>query len=117
VHRSPSQPRKPNQYILKGGKPLGNTGVYSGTGVSLVSGQYMFDASMVTLPLPKTVTITYSYVNMYGCPGTDTKQVQVILYPLPVRERHGTTAGYKDNTPYKLQYLSERRALLDDHES
>ena len=68
-------------YILKGGKPLGNTGVYSGTGVSLVSGQYMFDASMVTLPLPKTVTITYSYVNMYGCPGTDTKQVQVISPP------------------------------------
>lgn len=68
-------------YILQGGTPRGNNGVYSGTGVSLVSGQYLFTPSSVPLPLPKAIDITYSYTNMYGCPGTAVKQVQVVSPP------------------------------------
>ena len=68
-------------YVLKGGTPLGATGMYSGTGVSLVSGHYEFNPASVPLPLPKTITISYTYNNMYGCPGTDAIQVQVISPP------------------------------------
>jgi uncharacterized protein (TIGR02145 family) len=68
-------------YVLKGGNPAGTNGVYTGTGVSLVSGQYLFDPSAVPPPLPKTITLTYTYLNMYGCPGSDVSTIQVISSP------------------------------------
>jgi len=69
-------------YVLKGGKPAGITGTYTGTGVSYVSGQYQFDPSAVPLPLPKTISLTYTYINMYGCPGSDISSIQVVSSPL-----------------------------------
>jgi len=68
-------------YVLRGGRPFGATGTYSGTGVSLSGGQYVFDPATVTAPFPKAVQINYSYTNMYGCPASDTKTVQVVALP------------------------------------
>ncbi|MEI8049797.1 MAG: PKD-like domain-containing protein, partial [Bacteroidota bacterium] len=48
-------------YVLKGGLPKGLSGVYSGEGVSFTAGQYIFTPASISGPLPKTVTITYSY--------------------------------------------------------
>jgi uncharacterized protein (TIGR02145 family) len=68
-------------YILKGGHPAGATGVYSGSGVSFSGGQYIFDPASVPGPLPKTVSISYSFSNFYGCPASDSRNVQVVTPP------------------------------------
>jgi len=59
--------------LLKGGRPLGNGGVYSGTGVSMTSqGNYIFDpaSSAVTgggVSSGNDYSITYNYTNIQGC--------------------------------------------------
>jgi uncharacterized protein (TIGR02145 family) len=68
-------------YVLKGGIPAGSSGIYSGDGVTQVPGQYLFTPSTVTPPLPKTVTLTYSFTNTWGCPGSDSVRVQVVAPP------------------------------------
>ena len=68
-------------YILRGGRPFGTTGTYSGNGVSLVGSHYEFNPASIVPPLPQTISITYTYINIYGCPGSNSKTVQVISPP------------------------------------
>ncbi|HNY02196.1 MAG TPA: FISUMP domain-containing protein [Bacteroidales bacterium] len=68
-------------YVLRGGIPAGTDGVYSGSGVTLSGGIYLFTPSAVSPPLPKTVTISYTYTNTWGCPASADIQVQVVAAP------------------------------------
>jgi uncharacterized protein (TIGR02145 family) len=70
--------------ILKGGKPLGSTGVYSGTGVTHVSpGTYVFDpaSSSVTVGTASGTAwpVTYRYTNSDGC--SDQKTASITVFP------------------------------------
>ncbi|MDP1622596.1 MAG: fibrobacter succinogenes major paralogous domain-containing protein [Bacteroidales bacterium] len=65
-------------FILHGGTPLGPTGVYSGTGVTPVAGEYMFNPAVAGVG---THMITYTYVNNFNCPAKDTKVISIITPP------------------------------------
>ncbi len=67
-------------YVLRGGVPAGTSGVYAGNGVILSGNDYLFTPSAVS-PLPQTVTITYSYINTWGCPASADIQVMVVAAP------------------------------------
>ena len=69
-------------FILRGGIPLGSGGIYSGEGISLNGGAYEFNPASVSGPFPKTVVMTYTYTNIYGCPSSDTKSIQLVNPPV-----------------------------------
>jgi hypothetical protein len=69
-------------FILRGGIPLGSGGIYSGEGISLNGGAYEFDPVSVSGPFPKTVVMTYTYTNIYGCPSSNTKSIQLVNPPV-----------------------------------
>jgi uncharacterized protein (TIGR02145 family) len=69
--------------ILKGGSPTGSGGVYSGTGVFMMSpGQYVFDPSASAV-IGGTATagsnnpVTYNYTNSQGCSGQQSTSIAV----------------------------------------
>ncbi len=68
-------------FILRGGIPLGAAGIFTGEGVSLSAGQYIFDPGSVSGPFPKTVAVVYSYTNISGCSSSDTKTIQIVNSP------------------------------------
>ncbi|MFH1160516.1 MAG: FISUMP domain-containing protein [bacterium] len=67
--------RNAQPFVLKGGVPLG--GNYSGTGVS---GGW-FTPSTVPLFMD-SVTVTYSYTNLYNCPYFATQKIVVLSAPV-----------------------------------
>jgi len=91
--------------VLKGGRPLGNRGVYSGTGVTQPApGIYVFDPSSSSVSGGSTTTgvnytITYRYTNTYNC--SDEKTAIISVYasnagdPCP-----GTVIDCRDNQVY-----------------
>jgi len=68
-------------FTLRGGIPSGSGGVYSGEGISLSGGQYVFNPASVSGPFPKTVPITYTYANTFGCNSSDSRSIQVVSAP------------------------------------
>ncbi|MFZ4520619.1 MAG: FISUMP domain-containing protein [Bacteroidales bacterium] len=68
-------------FLLNGGTPLGSNGVYSGEGVFLTGGKYMFNPASVAGALPISVTITYTYTNSLTCQASDTKVITVVPPP------------------------------------
>ena len=91
--------------ILKGGRPFGTGGVYSGTGVFQVSpGIFVFDPADNSVVGGGTVNgidynITYRYTNVYNCFDEKSKTVSVFISnandPCP-----GTVKDYRDNQSY-----------------
>jgi len=91
--------------LLKGGRPLGNGGVYSGTGVSMTSpGNYIFDpaSSAVSgggVSSGNDYSITYNYTNIQGC--SDEQSITISVFasnanaPCP-----GTVKDYRDDQIY-----------------
>jgi uncharacterized protein (TIGR02145 family) len=90
---------------LKGGRPLGINGVYSGTGVSLNSqGYYVFDPGNSTVAGGSSLTgidypVMYRYTNVQGC--FDDKAIAITVYgsnandPCP-----GTLKDHRDGRNY-----------------
>ncbi|MCX6306298.1 MAG: hypothetical protein NT040_15140 [Bacteroidetes bacterium] len=68
-------------FLLNGGTPKGVNGVYSGEGVTITGGLYLFTPAAVPGPFPKNVTITYIYTNFNGCLSSDTKIISVMNPP------------------------------------
>ena len=88
-------------YLLKGGHPAGVSGSYSGEGVSLAGGQYIFDPSAVAGPFPKQVNISYAYMNMYGFSSQGIKTVTIV--DVPSFQCGSSSLTLKDvrTTPYR----------------
>jgi uncharacterized protein (TIGR02145 family) len=69
--------------VLKGGQPLGITGIYEGTGVHespAGSGRFVFDPDdIMVFPMASgnPYTITYRYTNSLGCDATATEEIRV----------------------------------------
>ncbi|MEI6883733.1 MAG: choice-of-anchor L domain-containing protein [Bacteroidota bacterium] len=113
-------------YVLKGGLPKGLSGVYSGEGVSFAGGQYIFTPASVSGPLPKTVTITYSYANTFGCQNEGKKTVEVVNAPpfqcenpmMPLRDVRTTpnrtyNTFWRGNRCWMIQNLDYGTAVND----
>ncbi len=89
--------------LLKGGYPLGTTGVYSGTAVSQsIPGSYIFDPGSGTVVGSSAGTpypVTYRYTNVYNCFREATLPVKVYLsnanQPCP-----GTVTDVRDGQIY-----------------
>ena len=91
--------------VLKGGRPVGTGGIYTGTGVSQISpGVFVFDPSNNNVIGGGTSNginhnITYSYTNTFSC--FDEKSAVITVYgsnsndPCP-----GTVKDYRDNQIY-----------------
>lgn len=89
LHRIVTREAQP--FLLKGGIPPG--GIYSGTGVS---GGWFFPG---TIPLSMdTVTLTYTYTNMYGCPYDSS--LTILVRPTSVFSCGDTLQDVRDNKRY-----------------
>ena len=91
--------------LLKGGKPLGNGGVYSGTGVTMTSpGNYIFDpaSSAVTggsAVIGNDYSITYNYTNIQGC--SDEQSITIAVFASNANTAcPGTLKDYRDDRIY-----------------
>ena len=69
-------------FTLRGGVPIGTGGVYSGEGISLNGNVYEFNPASVSGPFPRTIALTYTYTNTYGCPSSDVKSIQIVSAPV-----------------------------------
>ncbi|MEI6684412.1 MAG: choice-of-anchor L domain-containing protein [Bacteroidota bacterium] len=91
--------------ILKGGRPIGPGGIYSGTGVSQVSpGVYAFDPQSGSVAGGGTAnglpyTITYRFTNIYNC--VDEKSITLSVFASNANDPcPGTVRDYRDNQSY-----------------
>ena len=91
--------------ILKGGRPMGTGGIYSGIGVSQVSpGIYAFDPQSSSVAGGGTAnglpyTITYRFTNVYSC--VDEKSITLSVFASNANDPcPGTVRDYRDNQSY-----------------
>ena len=99
-----STTKNARKIILKGGRPLGSGGQFSGIGVSAISpGVYVFDpmdSQVIPSLSGSEYTISYRYTNSFGCYDEDSKKIRVFLSNA-AQICPGILRDVRDNTSYR----------------